>query len=193
MSRFLTEATDANAELRAAAEAELRCLRARVDLVVVTAEPPGADLLVDGTNVGRSTPERPVVVGMGAHELSLEKDGVVSAPETVTIVGGGSQDVQLSLGAPAAGESSLVAPAPSRVPVPMSPPNPKRPLGRASSPPLLLNSQLDDREEPTPHSMLGRNPEPGGNPWFWANPWFWTVVAGAVLSAGFVGILAHNH
>src|SRR5436305_1430821 len=44
MSRFLTEAVDANPQLRAAAEAQRQKLRAKVGLVGVTADPPDADL-----------------------------------------------------------------------------------------------------------------------------------------------------
>ena len=46
MSRFLTEATDANPELRAAAEAQRQQLRPKVGLVSIAAEPADAELLL---------------------------------------------------------------------------------------------------------------------------------------------------
>lgn len=112
MSRFLDEATDANKDLRAAAESERHRLRPKVGLLAVSAEPGDADLLIDGVNVGKVSPGVPAVVGIGAHELWLKKGDAASSPTSVTIAGGESADLPLRLALPPAAAPPSVAPPP---------------------------------------------------------------------------------
>lgn len=97
MSRFLNEAVDANPDLRAAAEAQRQQLRPKVGLVSVTADPADADLVVDDINVGKVTGNVPTVVGVGAHRLALKKEDATSSPRTITIAGGETRQLRLSL------------------------------------------------------------------------------------------------
>src|SRR5438552_6530136 len=85
MSRFLSEAVDANPALRAAAEAQRQKLRPRVGLVGVTADPPDADLLVDEVNVGRVAAGVPAVLGIGSHTLAMKKGDTTSPPRAIAI------------------------------------------------------------------------------------------------------------
>ena len=131
MSRFLTEATDANPELRTAAETQRQQLRPKVGLVSVTAEPADAELVIDDVNVGAVARDVPRVVGIGAHRISLKKDSTASTPETVTIAGGEALQVRLSL-APTA----IAAPAPA---LPAAPEPALTPVTNAvASPPANL-------------------------------------------------------
>jgi hypothetical protein len=113
MSRFLSDAKDANPELRAAAETQRRQLRSKVGLVTVVAEPAGAELVVDGARAGRElaeiSREAPLVLCVGTHKLTIRKGAVVSTPETVTITGGDDVNVRLSLAAPATASPTPVA------------------------------------------------------------------------------------
>lgn len=138
MSRFLSEAVDANPALRAAAEAQRQKLQPRVGLVGVTADPPDADLIVDDVNVGRVTAGVPAVLGIGSHRLALKKGDTTSRPRAIAIAGGESFDLVLRLsmasaaapppGVPRAleppGSSPVVASSPSTVQV-----TPTRPAG----------------------------------------------------------------
>ncbi|HET6281521.1 MAG TPA: hypothetical protein VFH73_11150 [Polyangia bacterium] len=110
LARFLTEAHDASPELRAAAEAQLQTLRPKLGLVTVVAEIDGADLLVDGASLGTTPRTTPVVLGPGAHMLSLRKDAAIGPTRTITIAGGDSTEVRL--GAPATTIATIPAPPP---------------------------------------------------------------------------------
>jgi len=98
MTRFLTEAVDANPQLRSGAETQRQQLRPKVGLVSVTADPPDADLIVDDVNVGRVTPA-PMVLGIGTHRVSLKRGEAVSGIRTVTIAGGETLELALRLSA----------------------------------------------------------------------------------------------
>jgi hypothetical protein len=110
MSRFLTEAVDANPELRGAAEAKRQQLRPKVALVSVTADPPDADLIIDDVNVGRVTGGVPAVMGIGTHRLALKKGAAASIPRAITIAGGESFDLLLRLSVAPAVAPPLRAP-----------------------------------------------------------------------------------
>jgi len=112
MSEFLSQAKDANPDLRAAAETQRRKLRSQVGLVAVMAEPADAALLIDDRNVGKTSPETPAVLGIGTHRLALTLGAAVSAPETLTIAGGETSSVRLRLAPPAASPLVALPPAP---------------------------------------------------------------------------------
>jgi hypothetical protein len=137
MLRFLNEAGDANPQLRAAAEAERQRLRAKVGLLAVSTDPGDAELWVDDVSVGAVVPGSPTVVGIGTHRLALEKAGVLSKPTSVTIAGGDSLDIRLTL-AP-----SVVGRPPASPPVAFARPSPPS-IGVVTPPAKLVLT------EPTP-------------------------------------------
>jgi hypothetical protein len=98
MSRFLTDAPDASAELRAAAQSLCQRLRARVGLVSVLQDPADAGLIVDDVAAAdRRAAQSPLVLGAGTHRLAIKKDGRVSAAASVVIAGGETTSVRLQL------------------------------------------------------------------------------------------------
>jgi tetratricopeptide (TPR) repeat protein len=97
MLRFLIEAKDAEANLRAAAEALRMQLKPKVGMLSVVAEPADADLLIDDVNVGKTSREAVTVLGIGTHRLALTKDAAVSTAQTIRIAGGDAQEVRLQL------------------------------------------------------------------------------------------------
>ena len=114
MLRFLIEAKDADANLRTAAESLRAQLKSKVGMVTVVTEPADADLLIDGVDVGKTAREAVRVLGIGTHRLALRKDAVESIAQTITIVGGDSQEVRLQLAPPTAPHAMLpLTPAPA--------------------------------------------------------------------------------
>ena len=99
----LDAAKNASVELRAAAEAKRQQLRAKVGLVTVRRTPADAELFIHGVKAGGGAGrlvsggpgERAIVLGVGAHRLSLERGPVVHGSQTVTIAGGDTLDVRL--------------------------------------------------------------------------------------------------
>jgi hypothetical protein len=113
LSRFLGEARDADASLRAAAETLRAQLTPKVGMVTVVAEPADADLVVDDVNVGKTPREAVTVLGIGTHRLALRKDAVESAAHTIRIAGNDSLEVRLQLVPPIAPPALLpLTPAP---------------------------------------------------------------------------------
>lgn len=144
MSRFLTEAADANPELRAAAETQRQQLRPKVGLISVTADPPDADLIVDDVNVGTVTGGVPTVMGIGTHSLALKREDAASRPRKITIAGGETLDLVLRL---------------SRAPAVASPPRVAQALEpRAASAVVALPPAIVDQVAPT---------TPAGGYWTW--------------------------
>jgi hypothetical protein len=97
MRRFLIEAKDADANLRAAAESLRMQLKPKVGMVSVVAEPADADLVIDDVNLGKISREAVTVLGIGTHRLALRKDAAESAAQTIRIAGGDAQEVRLQL------------------------------------------------------------------------------------------------
>jgi len=178
MSRFLNEATDANPELRAAAETQRHQLRAKVGLVSIVAEPADADLLVDDVNVGKASRDVPVVIGIGTHRLALKKDDAVSSPETVTISGGATSEARLVL-APAGASLPRVPPAlPASVPV-------SAPVSVSAAPGAVLSS-------PAPSAPpADRVDDAGGSDQrpIYRSPWFWGGLAAVAVAGGLTALL----
>ena len=97
MLRFLIEAKDADAKLRAAAESLRAQLKPKVGMVTVFAEPADANVLIDEINLGKISREQVTILGTGTHRLALRKDALESATLTIRIAGGDSQEVRLQL------------------------------------------------------------------------------------------------
>ena len=97
MSRFLSEAKEADPNLRAAAEKQRTQLQPKVGIVTVIAEPVDADLLIDDVNVGKISAQWPTILGIGTHRLALSKDMAISEVHTITVSGGDALEVQLRM------------------------------------------------------------------------------------------------
>jgi hypothetical protein len=175
MSRFLSQAKDANPDLRAAAEKQRQQLRSKVGLVTVAADPASAQLVVDGVPVDTSGRAEPLVLGIGVHALTLRGDGGVSAVEQVVIAGGETKQVQLHVAPPVA-----VAPRPA----PVAPVAPAVPSASASAappapapPPPAAALQID-RAPPAAATAVVATSAPASESW-----WTTKRTAGAALAA----------
>ncbi len=95
LSRYLEDRPDAPD--RAQVEAQMAKLKERPGTLVVTSEPPGATIVVDGDNTGKVTPAE-VELQSGDHTIVLKAPGYADAERPTTILIGGRHelDVQLS-------------------------------------------------------------------------------------------------
>lgn len=93
-------------------------LEARVGQVVLTVDPPGAQVLVDGRDAGTTPLHEPLRLGPGSHVLELRRDGFESFRRELTVEQGERVEVVAVL-VPAA----PVVAAPAEPPeVPLEPP-----------------------------------------------------------------------
>jgi tetratricopeptide (TPR) repeat protein len=103
LKSFRQYLNDGNAEIaadrREQVGAELRKLEGLVAYVDVTANPPGADVLIDDVSVGIAPLSGPVVVNAGQRRVTASKAGQVAPVRTITVAGG--ERVQLVVQVPA--------------------------------------------------------------------------------------------
>lgn len=101
---------------RAEVEGEIKGLAARVAHIQIKSNVDGAEVLVDDVLVGRTPLADAVLVSIGRRKVTLQKDGVVSAPRVVELAGGDRSVVRIDL--------TAAAPAPTAPPIgPVSPPS----------------------------------------------------------------------
>ena len=167
--RFLDEAREPPAALRAAADKEVRRLRRELALVRVDVEPPGATIIIDGREVATAPMTRSHVVRPGPLRLEVRKAGHAPfGPEPLTLVAGQELRRQVLLRA-AEPPPSLALPVPSATP----------PTGATPPPPLpsVVNGQVAATDV---HAQGAADA-----PAIYRRGWFW-VATGAAVAAGVV-------
>jgi hypothetical protein len=108
------------AKNRRAIDESLLTVKGQIGSVEVTGEPAGAEVVINGRNVGALPLDKPVRVNAGSVDVELHAYGYPRGFRTVTVVGGQHQAVVIRLEKP--------APAPQVVPpVEARPPLPERP------------------------------------------------------------------
>ena len=211
MSLFITEAADADAEVRAAAEAKLRALRSEVALATVVAAPANAALLVDGINVGSAKENASVVLGRGTHSLILASKGRISEAKTLVVIGGETFEAHLEIPAPARDEPVaapvVLPPAPQagyQVQGTIVPPSagspvvakpataeargglsPKIVLDVPPGPatPVVTQPVAPRPTEPAPPNDAATDAKP-----IYKSRWFWATMAGIVVAGSLTAI-----
>ncbi|WP_437756849.1 PEGA domain-containing protein [Sorangium sp. So ce1389] len=101
----------AAAEKRPEAEQRLAVSRAHVGAVIVVVGVAGAEVVVDGTAVGKTPLEGAVFVDPGEHRVEARLPGYESASQTVSVAKGGTAEVTLAM-ALAKSEPQAAAPGP---------------------------------------------------------------------------------
>ncbi len=125
-------------------EQEISMLKTRVARIHLTLSEPGAEILVDNVPVGTSPLSDVLIVNAGQRQLSASKAGRLPVTKVVTVAGGDSIDVTLSLvnpmmtatasaappaSAPSASSTALaLSAAPSVLPPPSAMPSAQVPL-----------------------------------------------------------------
>lgn len=193
----VSEAARAEARARAAA------LDERLARVVVTTEPPGAKLEVDGRSVGTTPLATPVRLEPGDHSFTARLEGRETATRAVTLAPGDNPPVELDLPLPAAPLGTLLVESPT--------PGATVAIDGGAAEALPLSCELEAGEHEVRVEAPGHaariervridpaaparlvfelNPEPAettgdDGPGFWNGPWPWVI--GGVLAAGLAG------
>jgi hypothetical protein len=133
--RFLREATDVPAPARRAAQTELAELRESVGDLVLSIEPDGAEVLVDGVSQGTSPIADPIALEPGVHEVVVRAEGREEFTRRLSVYAGREANLSVVLPEPGA-EPASTPPSPEPAPAPMPAPV-ERSTDESSVPPLV--------------------------------------------------------
>jgi hypothetical protein len=99
--RFKQELVDGAGKISSQEEADVKAaiqaLEPFVSTIEITANEPGATLLIDGEPAGQSPFDKPVPIDVGPHEIRLHKEGFIEAVQSVAIAGGVPAKATLSI------------------------------------------------------------------------------------------------
>ncbi len=95
--RYLSAATHASAERRAAIEREIASLEARSATISLDVDRSGAEVLIDGRSVGSTPLTRPLRLTAGRRVLEVRLDGFVPVRDELEVVGGIDRSVLVRL------------------------------------------------------------------------------------------------
>jgi hypothetical protein len=166
---YIEEATADSASRRADARVRIDALRPHVTQLQIISTVPGAVVLIDGVEEGRTPMARPLVVNPGPHQVVVQFPSAGEPPWTQVIRGEPGAKVELQVSTPTA-----LATAPLPLPPPLL--ASKTPDPAASSEPTVLLITKPAAETPVVETP------------FYKRAWFWGVVAGVVV-AGTVGVV----
>jgi hypothetical protein len=152
---FLDKADRITTKERKEAQAAIEKLDAEVARVTIVTTPSDVAVTVGGVDRGTTPLSRPVVVAPGTHEITLGRAGFRPVRESVTVAGGESRRISVTLKLSEAPPVAPVAPAPpvqaEPLPVPLAPPVIQ--AAPQSSPPDL---GLTRHEPPAPEGRQQR-------------------------------------
>lgn len=108
--RYLEEgASDIPRQRRSDVESEIARLEGRVATLQIEANVPGAEIWVDGMSQGK-LPREKVLVNAGIRRIAIKKVGFKPAEETLTLTGGETRKLKVSLEAETASEAAAPPP-----------------------------------------------------------------------------------
>lgn len=172
---FLDEAPYAPKASRAEAEREVQTLRPKLAYIEVEAEDSGSTVRIDGRDMGKAPLTRAVVVAPGAHEVKVEKTGMITEKRSVAPIAGQKVRVAVKL-------SAVPVPEPTKPPVVAA-----RPPIDTPSPRRLANNDPDTTQPIERHPGGIDNPPvdvpPSGRPWQYTAAWV-SIGLGAVALGG---------
>jgi hypothetical protein len=114
LRRFLAEASPTDSH-RAQVERDMEVLRARVGQLRITTVPVGADVSIDGKDVGK-TPLEPQLVRVGLRKVTASFGGGPSIARFVDVAS--NDDLSVALQLPESPDAVSTAPAPAPAPAP---------------------------------------------------------------------------
>ncbi len=161
---FLDEAPYAPKASRAEAEREVQGLRPKLSYIEIEAEDSGSTVRIDGRDMGKTPLVRAVVVAPGAHEVKIEKTGMVSETRSVAPIAGQKLRVVVKL-------SAVPPPEPARPAVVATRPPPNdTPLARrvaTAGPDAARPAEIPSSPGESPPS----DTPPSGRPWQYSAAW----------------------
>lgn len=120
--KFLGEALDASADLRANAERHRTLLSQKVGTLVVECDVTGAEVAVDGRPLGVTPLKTPAHLDPGPHQLVVEKSGSPPFAKRLDVSAGQRLTIPVTLAAPEVSAPIPAPPPPSpATPAPMAP------------------------------------------------------------------------
>ena len=144
--RFLDESPYAPKESRAEAERVIAELRPRLSYLDLDVEDVGSHISVDGREVGTAPLARPLVVAPGAHEVRVEKAGLLPTIRNVSPVPGQKLRLALKLIAatetapPPVGAATPANPSPATSPASASAPSTAAEASPSTTAPVVVAS-----------------------------------------------------
>ncbi|MEA2700944.1 MAG: hypothetical protein QOI66_5215 [Myxococcales bacterium] len=169
---YIEEATADSASRRADARVRIDALRPHVTQLHIISTVPGAVVLIDGVEEGRTPMARPLVVNPGPHQVVVQFQSAGEPPWTQVIHGEPGAKVELQVSTPAT--TPPTATLPQQTPTQLLASKTADPA--ASSEPTVLLVTTPAAETPVVETP------------FYKRAWFWGVVAG-VVAAGTVGVV----
>ncbi len=155
--RYLAESRNLPEDQRRETERALEDARTHIGELLFDIQPSGATVKVDGREVGRSPFSRPLVVPAGSHRVEVSAPGMQSQSRVVTVEGGMTANVRLSL---SSSGGSAPPPPPPDVPPPPPPDAPPPPPPAAGPTGMLA---VESTEPGLPIEVAGRHV--GVTPW----------------------------
>jgi hypothetical protein len=130
--RYLAEGKDVPPERRAEVEAQIERLRLRVATLVITTNPPDAEISIDDTPIKGAGPRSTLTVRVGRRKISAVKEGYVPVTRVVEVAGAEVLSIDLALipnpSSPQSAEPPAVVPIPTQERLPRA--APEAPPGR---------------------------------------------------------------
>lgn len=111
VERFLKEAIDAPVERLREGQQLLQDLQKQLAFLVVSSNVDGAEVLLDGTQIGTTPLTKAVPVKPGSHQVTVQKAGMTSFGRSVDLASGGRLSVEARLAAAAHENASEKTPA----------------------------------------------------------------------------------
>jgi hypothetical protein len=184
---FLDEAPYAPKASRADAEREVQALRPKLSYIEVETEDTGSTVRIDGREMGKAPLVRPVVVAPGAHEVKVEKTGMVAETRSVAPIAGQKLRVLVKLSPVPPPEPQKNAQSPVVVTRP-PPANDGVPGHRRAS----RDTDKPDVTEPIerPPGHIDEPPvetSPSGRPWQYTAAWVSVGIGALALAGGITG------
>jgi hypothetical protein len=110
--RFLEEAESVRPQQRSEIDAALARLRGRIGEVTLSVEPPGATIVIDGTETRRAPVNEPVRLVPGNHTLEVTAEGYATMRRELIVEAGQPATVHIEL-VPAEASGEVAAPTPA--------------------------------------------------------------------------------
>lgn len=128
--RYLAEGgPEVEADRRAAVEADIKRLSARVARLTLKVNVAGAEVLVDDVPAGTSPLKEPLMVSAGRRKITVSRGDVPTFTRVLDLAGGDTTTLTVDLALPAAAPAPSGAPlasSSSSIPAPPPPPPPSR-------------------------------------------------------------------
>ncbi|MBZ0234227.1 MAG: PEGA domain-containing protein [Deltaproteobacteria bacterium] len=122
LRRFLNQASDADAKMRADAEARLENAKLNIGVLKLNVTPEGAQVAIDGNPVGTTPLAEPIYLAPGEYALSITADGHKPIEQPLTVEAGSESERAFELES-----AAVIIDTPRPPPPPPEIPMPPRP------------------------------------------------------------------